>query len=206
MNKHSIFSGVLICFMFLSTSQAQASTRIFNIDWSGVSFGNSASAHGVLTVDNALFPAASFLTFLSPGVEILDFSLAVTGSGAGDGVFQLNDFAAFTWATSINNGLPAVALDLTQQLVGQPSYGGGWGTSHDGSTGDFNVFANSASNAPTLNGFFTFATENGAGLNLELVSFVAQVPMPASGILWFLGTVFTVCLGLDKKRSEITAA
>lgn len=169
---------------------AVAGSASYFLVWSGTSQGNSASAHALLTIDDALFPTSSPLTLLTPGIEITDFQIEVSGADSDDGFFQLSDYSAFTWSTTATDHTP-VSLDLSQELVGQPTLGGPWGSTQDyeSSTGDFNLIANN-DYAPTLAGTsFTLATRN--GYRMQLVSFVSSVPEPEQWGMMLLGIPFT---------------
>ena len=191
--RKSSFLIALVCVLFGTTSQAQATvslppTTSFFLDWSGALWGNQAEAHGVLTIDNALFPNPSEYSFLLPGVEVTDFSLTVTGAGSGNGNFQLSDFDAFVWNT-------VLTLDLGEELVRQVTGNGGWGTTFDGSTGDFNLIAIQGSGAPNLASSFLIVTSN--NLQMNLVSF-RPVPVPAT--FWLFGSMLAGFIGMGQKR------
>ncbi len=191
--RKSLYLIVLGCVLFGATSPAQATvslppTTSFFLDWSGALWNNTAEAHGILTIDNALFPNPSEYSFLLPGVEVTDFSLTVTGAGSGNGNFQLSDFDAFVWNT-------VVTLDLGYELVGQDTGNGRWGTTFDGSTGDFNLSAIQISGAPNLASSFLIATSN--NLQMNLVSF-RPVPLPAA--FWLFGSMLAGFIGIDQKR------
>ena len=182
----------------LFTTQAQSAVAIpsatrFFLDWSGALWGNQAEAHGVLTIDNALFPNPSEYVFLTPGLEITDFSMAVTGAGSGDGHFQLEDFDAFVWNT-------LVELDLSRELVGQVTGNGGWGHAFDGSAGDFNLIAADGSNAPNLDSSFLVASSN--NLKMNLVSF-RPVPVPAA--FWLFGSMLAGFMGVGARKTKLKA-
>lgn len=169
----------------LHASFAGAST--FLIDYSGADFLNSAQAHGYIVFDDALLPNPTPTSpvsgaLLFPGVEVTGFSLTISGAAAGNGTFTLSDYLAFSWDTA------GVSLDLTTELVGQIiGTAGGWGTTHDGATGDFNFLTDLTTNpaAPTTAGLaFQIATDGGNGDTLNLSS-MRRLPEPAS--LWLLG-------------------
>lgn len=193
--RKSLYLTVLGCVLFVTTGQAQATvslppTTSFFLDWSGALWNNTAEAHGILTIDNALFPNPSEYTYLLPGFEVTDFSLTVTGAGSGDGNFQLSDFNAFVWNT-------VVTLNLGEELVGQFTGNGGWGTSFDGNTGDFNLSAIDGSGAPNLASSFLIATSN--NLQMNLVSF-RPVPVPVPAAFWLFGSMLAGFIGIGQKR------
>jgi sugar lactone lactonase YvrE len=140
---------------------------IFDLQWSGASFGNTATATGQIRLDNSLLlnPGSNSLTVL-PFVQ--DFEITITGASSGNGSFNLSDFSEIVF----NTGL--APLDLTQELVGQPTDLDPWGTSQPGATGgDFNLF--SSSGAP--NGTYYFELTANGGDQMLLTSF-APAPDP----------------------------
>ena len=189
--------GCALSGILLAPATAQAAAESFFVDWSGAAWLNSAEAHGVLTVDDTLFPPSSPGSLLLPGVEVLDFSITVSGATNGNGSFQLSDYAGFVWTTSSDPGT-AVSLDLSQELVGQATFGGLWGSGNDGSSGDFSLFANSGSSAPSAYLPFIIAANNGLGDTMSLVSF-RPVPVPAA--IWLFGSALAG-LSLAGKRNS----
>lgn len=191
-------AGCALSGILLAPATAQAAAESFFVDWSGAIWNNSAEAHGVLTVDDTLFPPSTPGSFLFPGAEVIDFSLTVSGASGGNGNFQLSDYAGFIWTTSSDPGT-AVSLDLTQELVGQATFGGLWGSANNGNTGDFSLFANADSSAPTSAGYaFVLAANNGRGDYMNLVSFR---PVPVPGAIWLFGSALAG-LGLAGKRQS----
>jgi len=168
--------GVLIA-LFCVPAKADV-FQTFDLEWSGASLGNGATASALITFDLTTLPNPSSNVALSPLSNFITaLSLTVSGAGAGNGTFGLNDFSnsnVFFWGT---NG---ATLDLTKQLVGQSTPGGPWGTCFNGSCGDFNLFG--SGNAPSGTIFFTLATDEGGGLGMRLTSFApAAVPGPIAG-------------------------
>jgi len=173
--------GVVIAFFSGSSLFPPAKADVFqtfDVKWSGV--GNSAAASALITFDLTTLPNPnSNPGALSPVTKyITALSLTVSGAGAGNGTFGLSDFSpgnggdTFFWST---NG---ATLDLTKQLVGQPTAGGPWGTCIAGACGDFNLFG--SGNAPTGTDFFTLTTFSGG--DIRLISFApTAVPGPIAG-------------------------
>ncbi|MFM8330566.1 MAG: hypothetical protein ACKN9T_02655 [Candidatus Methylumidiphilus sp.] len=194
MKKHYGFWLSRLAVLACMTIQNPATAATFWVSYSGAEFLNSAEAHGSLTVDDALFAGASMWAVLEPGVQVTAFTLTVSGASAGNGTFQLEDFAMFSWKTA------GAALDPTSELVGQWTAGGPWGSSRDpaGDTGDFNLVALSET-APNWVLPFQMATNGGTGDPLALVS-IRPVPLPAT--VWLLGSALAA-LGLSFRRGSI---
>jgi hypothetical protein len=161
-----------LCLLFGAVSSASAAVTVFDIAYSGVSFGNSAVATGQISIDTDPLPnPGSGFQLLSPIVTAL--SLTVSGATSGNGTFGLADFGnGWVWDTG------GVTLNLATQLVGQS----GWGL---GGIGDFNLFG-STSAAPNGSSPFILATNNLAGDLMQLTSFAA-VPEPSRALLGALG-------------------
>lgn len=196
----NILASLILLGMLLGSSQAQAittapTTRSFYLDWSGALWGNSAEGHGILTVYDDLFSNSVDYAWLIPGVEIADFTLSVSGASSGNGTFGLTDFDAFLWSTKT----PGESLDLSQELIGQTTTGGPWGSDFglDSNTGDFNLIAALASGAPFTTGSFIMATDEGNGEQMNLISF-RPVPIPAA--FWMFGSALLGLIGVGHKR------
>ena len=176
--------------MLLAPLPSFASTSRFLVDWSGADFLNSAQAHGVITLDNAL--SQSPLAILTAGIEVTSFDLTISGASAGNGSFQITDFWGFSWDTA------GATLDFSQELIGQATTSGGWGTNADGSTGDFNVLPLTAA-APVAAGFsFMIDTNSGfGGSQLKLVSF-RPAPVPLPNAAWLFVSAIAGFMGLRK--------
>jgi hypothetical protein len=138
----------------------------FDLEWSGVSLGNSATATARITIDPQ--------RLVNPGNTefdtLTDFSIRVSGASSGNGLFDRTDFDRIFLSTG------SQAVDFSRQLVGQPTSVNPWGTSMPGDTGgDFNLFRSSSSpDAP--NGTWYFELSTGGGERMLLTSF-----RPASG-------------------------
>ena len=163
-----LFAAALL-FTVLSTSSTQAELITFDLDWSGAAFGNSSTATGSITIDDAILPNPSNS---GPGgnfanLGITSFTITVSGAATGNGTFTEADFDAVAWNTG-NSG--DAILDLTTELVQQPTSIDPWGTS-SGFGGDFNVFSAAGSGAPNGTFFFELTTNEGIGDRLLLTSF-----------------------------------
>ncbi|MBI5761752.1 MAG: hypothetical protein HZA46_24845 [Planctomycetales bacterium] len=189
--------GIIVLAGLLVVTPAQAAPILsFDLDWSGASFGNGATATGTLNIDAALLSNPGF----SLDSPFSDFSITVSGATVGNGTFTSSggDFA------SIFLDIPgAIALDLTMELIGQATTFGPWGPT--GGNGDFNFFSFGNPLAPT--GVAPFTIETAAGLGggdlLVLTSFRPAVPTPepASISLWGLGAV-VITIGARRKKSR----
>ena len=186
-----IYKPLLGMLMLIGVGQAQADLHQFSLLYSGGAFGNSATATGLITIDDQLTPNPTndptFL-YLGAGQAVVDLSLVVSGASSGNGVFGLSDFDAVIWDTA------GASLDWSSQLIGQATANGGWGTAYDGTVGNFGLLANAASSAPSSISYFEITTNNGNGDALDLVSIL---PLPAPSMAWlFAGSA----LGLLTQR------
>ncbi len=163
---------------------ANASILDFYVDWSGASLGNGVTATGTVSFDDTLLDnPGDNSTEDTPFVTA--FSITITGSilGLGDGTWTLADFDEIMFQTG---GLP---LDLTQELVGQPTDVDPWGTPLSAG-GDFNVFPRTGG-APVGSYYFTLALP-ATSEELLITSFR---PAPAPGALGVLA-----CAGIVSAR------
>lgn len=180
----SCASAVVVSLGLIGSAFADVVT--FDIQASGSSFGNQATATGFITVDTAVLPAIGVQPVpvpLSPAVS--DLGLTITGAATGgNGTFGSSDFdSLYFWAPS--------ALDLSQQLIGQIlsngcTYGTSGGACGEGKGGDFNLFG---ANGAAPNGTFYFQLTTASGDNLLITSLAPQaaVPEPATATLVGLG-------------------
>jgi hypothetical protein len=167
---------------------AAADPVTLNVHWSGAVFGNSATATGFITFDDAVLPSIGFPSSTTPLPDpaVIDFGITVSGAAAGNGSFDLGDFDSLYFYTP-------VALDLGRELIGQPvggSFTFGPAASvepgaGDGDSGEFNVFSTDP-NAPSGFWFFKLATLGGRGDALAVTSMV-PVPEPATAALLLAG-------------------
>lgn len=180
----------------------QAAMHTYSLDYSGFDFGNTAVAHAILTIDDLLLANPSGPSFLNlgQGQAITALTLTVSNASAGNGTFQLSDFDYASWDTA------GETLDFSAELIGQWTSGfSGWGRRDpfDSSmgAGDFNLYANASSFAPTGSGYFTLAANNDFinGDLMRLTSFKpAPVPLPAAA--WLFGGVMGGFLSWQRKR------
>jgi len=157
------------------TTAASAEIRSFIAEWSGAGLGNQATATAQISIDDALLNnPGSTTTNTTPGL-VTAFSITVSGSTSGDGIFDLSHFHFLF----IDTG--GGVLDLTQELVGQPTSGTPWGTP-GGNGGDFNMFANGLDlAAPTGSDYFQLSPA-GSAEAMVLTSF-RPVPAPGAGAM-----------------------
>jgi hypothetical protein len=170
MKNNALISLLLLVF---APVIASAELRTFDLEWSGVDYGNAAVATGTITIDDTLLNNPGF----SADDFAVDFSITVEGSGSGDGSWGRSDFVSIFLFTD-------AALDLSMELVGQPTLQNPWGTQDPADTGgDFNIFA-STGGAPSGTYFFQITTSSGE--NMRLVSFRpvdGPTPRPQRGVL-----------------------
>lgn len=197
----NLLASVVYCMTFFTAMPTQAAVAIpetssFYLHWLGF---NGSEAHGMLTIDNALFPNPSNdIVFLTPRSEsgILDFSLSVFDAISGiTSAYQSADFDYLLWKS-------VVKLDLSQELVGQETGNGGWGTEFvNGDTGEFSLLAKWDSDAPTTYGPFQIAMLNdeGFGNSMTLVSF-RPVPLPTA--FWLFGSSLFGFIAISRKKPE----
>ncbi len=177
-------AAACVAVLVFVAGQVQAAVITFDLAWSGVSYGNSASAVGTISLEDSLLPNPGFFAGpLSPTVTAL--SITVSGAAIGNGTFNMSDFDFWVWDT---NG---ATLDLSSQLVGQNTLGNPWGTP-DAISGGFNLYAITVLGAPAGNTSFTLTTNNGNGDSMLLTSFsrqtaAAAVPEPTSIAIFGIG-------------------
>lgn len=181
-----VIQAVFACLVVVSAGRANAQIVTLDLQWSGASFGNSASATGTITIDESLMnnPGFSVTTFVT------DFSITVTGASAGNGTFTLADFSSIF----LNTG--GGTLDFTQDLIGQPTPGLPWGP---GGAGDFNFFN---SNALAPSGFVIFQIRpSGSSDILQLTSFApSAVPEPSTFAMLAIGAIGGIAYYRRRKR------
>src|SRR5215471_5147238 len=187
---------VAAMFLFAATP-AQAIPITFDAVWSGASYGNNATASGVITLESTLLPNPGSTGNFS---AVVAMSITVTGASSGNGTFTRTDFIAFGWNT---NG---ATLDLTQQLVGQPTSGSPFGTHTPPPTnpnsGDFNFLGVRGGSGPTGTWFFRLTTNGGTGDNMVLTSLRQSQSVPEPAILTMLAVGGVGLLGLVRRRRK----
>ncbi len=126
---------------------ANAGSMTFDVSWSGASLGNAATATAEITFDPSQLNNPGFTSTQEGVFVVTAFTMTVSGAKNGNGTFGLADFNNFSLGT--NGGL----LDFTRELVGQPTSGSPWGTTHTGDSGVFNIITE-YDLSPTTTGFF----------------------------------------------------
>jgi len=132
--------------------------------------------------------------FSLPNPAVLDLHVVVSGAASGNGTFGLADFSSVRFQT--NGG----TLDLTRQLVGQPTSQNPFGTTDGcpltgplgGTGGDFNLF-NSTASAPNGEWFFTLLANHGTADCMVLKSLAPpQLEIVPTLSRWGLVTLFAL--------------
>jgi len=179
----TLITGMLLAF------SANASLLGFDVFWSGAAYNNTASAKARITIDDTLFNNPGYT---SGTAWVTSFSITVSGASAGNGTFGLSNYNNFTFDSGAFS-----PLDLTRELVGQPTQSCLWGV---GICFGFDIFTNASSVAPTapLNNRIVAA---GSNEWMWFTSFtpVASVPEPSAIALLTLGLLG---LGFARKRKS----
>jgi hypothetical protein len=195
--KHAVIVAAAAAFFCWSSSLPARADAIqtFDVEWSGAALGNSARASGLITFNLAVLPnpGGCIGACLPIHPYITALSITVSGASVGNGTFGLSDFSKLSWSTG------GSTLDLTQQLVGQPTTISPWGTpcaaADQANCADFNLFSTFAitgtgnplapSQAATPSGIAPFLFDTGGGAppgdRMFLTSF-APVPVPIAGV------------------------
>jgi len=188
---------LMISVLALAVSANADVFQTYDLAWSGVSFGNNATATGQITLDLSTLPNPSGGTYDMYN-DIVSMTLTISGATSGDGTWSRSDLAPISnlgtytyWDTG------GATLNMLQQLVGQPTTGNPWGTP-DGISGDFNFFFTNGGPIGTF--YFTMTTAGGNGDQVLLTS-VEPVPEPGtmvlagSGLMLFAGSIRRKLLG-----------
>ena len=164
---------IFAALMVVAPMAAQADFITFDFEYSGLPFGNGATAQGSITFDDSILPIPASLGNVSAGaLGIVDFSISVFGAAAGNGTFGLADVTNWVWVVG-------AGLDLTADLVGQAAFN------------DFNWcasgFGGCVAPAPGGVGAFVISANAETGENMVLTSMAMRVPEPGTLSLLALG-------------------
>ena len=154
-----------------ATACTQLDAANFNLTWSGTSFGNGATATGVIGLDLANIPAAPSHGGFSVPSWITSFTITVAGASAGNGTFTLPDFSSFTFDSH------GAGLNYAADLVGQ------FGGTVFISNGDFNIFGSTAT-APAAIGPNAMGADGANADILVLTSFTPASSGVANPATW----------------------
>ena len=189
MTRFRILSLALVTVAALGFGCRAASAdtyQTFDLAWSGVPNGNTASATGTAVIDTTVLPDFTSTNMLfDPASIFQSLSITITGASSGNGTFTLADF---TGANNMYWNTNGGTLNFNAPLIGQATIGSPWGTSVGGS-GDFNLFSNGADPAaPTGAINFTLGANGGSGDAIQLTEFTpAPTPEPSSLLLLLSG-------------------
>lgn len=160
---------------------------------------NGATATGSITFADSTLLNGSQTIAMDSGGGITNFTITVSGASSGNGTFTEADYSGFVGVVNTPTGYVGLGqdLDLTRQLVGQPTAFTPWGTPQDRSSpnsglwpnpsGDLAFLTSSAGNAvgaPLQEFFYTLQTAGGQ--EMVLTSFTL-VPLPAAAWLMLSG-------------------
>jgi hypothetical protein len=194
--KYALVFGLLL---LAATAYADV-FQTYNLAWSGVSFGNNATASGQITLDLTTLPNPGGPAYdLYPNMASL--TVTVTGASSGNGTWTKSDLAKLSslgtytyWDTG------GVALDLSKELVGQPTLGNPWGTP-DGISGDFNLFFTNGGPLGTF--FFTLTTDGGTQDSMLLTSFAPVSSTPEPGTMTLFGSGIIGLAGVLRRKINL---
>ena len=206
--KRILITALLLLVM---VAPAAALPITFNFTFSGLDFENDAVATGSITFEsdylynpgNNIFILGDPLGFTN---AVTQLTVNVTGATGdlGNGPFAYSAFDKVIFDTSL------IPLDLTTQLVGQPTASAmTWGTPDPilGSSppqsysGDFELSAKIGSGAPTGMDIFQLATVEGNGDDMmQLTSFAPAESVPEPSTFLLLGLGGLGVLGYARRR------
>ncbi len=204
--KRILFAGLLS--ILFTAAPVAASIMTFDFTFSG----NGATATGSVGFDMALLaslgpgryihdpfrgsysPSTGYDNYAASDANfVTSLTVSVSGSAGGDGTFNLTNNVATTDFVAVLFDFP-VTVDFTQNLVGQASTNGAWGTNvplpvsgnpnpvppPQSYTGDFQIFALDPAGAPPT-GTEPYVLTAGGGESMQLISFApSAVPEPST--------------------------
>ena len=166
--SHIMRTAITLFVLVFASASLQAGPITFDLEYSGTSFGNSAVGTGSITFDDANLPNPGVGILLSGTLTVLDFSITISGTAAGNGAFGLSDYVNFIWVTN-----PAV--DLGAELISQ------------GGLTNFSILNNVGTHpdVPRSVAGLAIGANSGNGESLLLISMApaAAVPTPSTLLL-----------------------
>lgn len=176
---------------------AAAQVKTFDLTYSGADYGNTATATAIISIDLGQLNNPGYNEQdINPFIK--DFSITVSAARSGNGTFHFSEYGGL----SANGGFFLLdsnggTLDLTKSLIGQPTAGSPFGTTFDGTSGDFNIFPTDTAftaGAPSAADTFQITTDGASGDRLKLTSF-APAPVPEASTTVSFGLLLALGLG-----------
>ncbi len=192
--------ALVVGLLVLSATAYADTFQTYNLAWSGATFGNSSTATGQITLDLTTLPNPGGPAFDMYN-DIASLTVTVVGATSGNGTWTRADLCAcsalgtFTyWDTG------GVALNMNQQLVGQPTLGNPWGTP-DGISGDFNFFFTNGGPLGTF--FFTMTSDGGLEDSMLLTSVAPVSSTPEPGTMALFGSGIIGLAGVLRRKIKL---
>jgi hypothetical protein len=158
MRTKSIAALVLAFALLAGAATSSVAAPItFNFTYAG----GGATATGFITFESTLLANPGTNDFTLPNPAVLALQVKVSDATAGNGTYRIEAFGRVVFDTK------GATLNLSQNLVGQSTSGGPWGTP-SGCCGDFNLFPQLIG-APRGVSFFTLGANQGVA-NLMTLS------------------------------------
>jgi len=194
--KYALVAGLLL----LVTTAYADTFQTYNLAWSGATFGNNATASGQITLDLTTLP--------NPGPTVYDMyndisslTVTVTGASSGNGTWTKADLCACSALSTFTYWWTGgAALNMNQQLVGQPTLGNPWGTP-DGISGDFNFFFTNGGPLGTF--YFTMTTDGGLEDSMLLTSVAPVSTTPEPGTIALFGSGIIGLAGVLRRKIKL---
>lgn len=161
--------------------RAYADVVTFDLEWSP-EYG-TATATGYITIDTDDLPNPGAIN--SPNTMptwVKDIQMTVENSAVRNGTYVFSDFRGISWDTE------GGTLDLTKELVGQPTSWRPWGSSSTFDSGDFSLWTINPDVPEAYEPFQMLQFNSTATEILMLTKFTPQhVPEPTSIALFGIG-------------------